>query len=139
MEHFSFVSNRFFSIYYPAVCNGNDRNAEISSQNIFFFFFSTVFFLFLFRSWRPFVCALFSADGMNDKIAIDTFGVQFTRSIRGNEIIKVGGHCFTLNRRRSRTSYWECFKKRCKKTRCNARIVTVDGAMKAMRGHHTHN
>lgn len=64
--------------------------------------------------------------------------VRYVKSIRGNIMLQLNGQCYTLNRRKHHTSYWECLKKRSRLTKCTSRIVTIDGQIKSMRGLHNH-
>lgn len=64
--------------------------------------------------------------------------VRFVKSVRGNTVLELNGQMFTLNQRKCDTFYWECVKKRNKALKCTARIVTVDGQVKSVRGVHNH-
>lgn len=87
-----------------------------------------------------FLISTFVLDYVKYNEVATMYGIaRFCRSIRGNVIIKLDGQSFTLNRRRYRTSYWECFKKRSKNSKCNARIITVDDVIKTIRGIHNHS
>lgn len=64
--------------------------------------------------------------------------MRFIRSPRGKTMLEVDGQPFTLNQRKGETFYWECVKKKTKSIKCNSRIITYDGAIKAQRGAHNH-
>lgn len=65
--------------------------------------------------------------------------IRFVESVRGNPLLEMEGQMFTLNRKKLNTYYWECVKKRNKVIKCNARVVTIDGCVKSVRGMHNHD
>lgn len=64
--------------------------------------------------------------------------VRYLTSVRGNTLLELNDQRYTLNRQKDSSLYWECVKKRNKTIKCNARIVTVDGFVKSVRGCHNH-
>lgn len=65
--------------------------------------------------------------------------VRYVPSIRGNTLLELDGQTYTLNRKKDKSYYWECVKKRNKNVKCSSRIVTIDGNVKSIRGTHNHD
>lgn len=97
------------------------------------FYQSDCYFLFryLYHIPDPIVC-------QNTTFATEYGTLQYYKNSRGNIVLNLDGHPYTVNRKRGDITYWECCKRRTKGIHCKSRMVTIGSQIKHITDDHNH-